>query len=939
MHLNYALFELDWLFDLRLEVYQNDLTSGALVFLLQDTGDSLPIRDTIVVANPGTGKTWEIVERVMQLLKAGVKGEDIVCVTFTNKAADEMKSRIIKGATSRKDLFDQALRIEVSTIHSYAMSYLQSSGNNAEIASNTVLRYIVFNKLLELNTFNYGSGYLIEWIVPKIENGIRYLKSFGIVPENVDKGAVSKIVKEKIVNTKSANLTSKAIDVLVNDFVTIFEAYENFKNIKKTMDYNDLLRIFLEKMGDKHKKIVLVDEFQDLNRLQVDIVGKLAETRFFVGDRKQSIFGFQGGSLSSFNRYLEDSSFERLGKTINHRSTNNILNYASSYFLSYSKDNYSREEIEGLRNPEKSDGEKVTLVPSADPTSDSIGILQGLLSEEYRSPRNIAIIARYNHQITKITSHLDSLGIPYSSTILNKVNQSQIDEILTYISGLVSDDPAAVSRALLTPFAGLKLKEAIELSKVIKENGLDAAALPLNFHELRELKFGLSMIEEAFNRVILPIAASLGDGYVNSANLTIQSAREYIAIFPDYSLEGFLNFMTMSSEQNESELKKSNVNVLTVHKAKGLEFDTVIYVPSELRPKLEYFDLLTSTIILTSTGIDVQQDLLEEPLRIDFVAITRPKEKLYIVAENRLLPRFELQNAYYDEISVSTDFGSARKDKFDEAYMMFVNGRFDEAKGLLKEKDQWLVRTIKDYFSGVTKLSYSEIDAIYNPYSFLRNYILKIRQASPFTERGTNFHEVAHRYATGSLNAEDIPDEVNDDFKNLELALNALKTDYVVPPQFSELSLEIPLSAVFPDQSVPDDIMLKGKIDAVFKSARNSGAQLIADYKTSRSIDSKYWQQLWLYTRMYQKKYGISPENISGGVIYVGLRETINTGDRGYEVQVRDYYKIKTDVVERRLQEYLFYMEQPDSFIEKLISKSPETELDSRLRDILEKSI
>ncbi len=905
---------------------------------MSDSVNSLPFGDTIVVANPGTGKTWELVERVKTLLRSGVPGEDIVCVTFTNKAADEMKSRIMKETKSEPEIHTQALNIEISTIHGYAMNYLLGRGVKAEILSNTILRYIAFSKLKELDTFNYGQGYLVEQIVPKIENGIRYLKSFGILPDDIDIGKVTSMVIEGYAGAKHSSMSPEALKRIVRDFVTIFHAYEEFKDKEDFMDYNDLLRVFLSRMDGNQRKIVLVDEFQDLNRMQVDIVGNLAGTRFFVGDRKQSIFGFQGGSLSSFNKYLDSSSFEQIGKKINHRSTNNILNYATSYYLAYSKDKYSREEIEGLANPDKGDGPKVQLVPTGNPESDAVELVRNLLSMKKDKPKSIAIIARFNSQISKISSYLDSLDITYSSTIRNKTNQSQITEILAFVSGLVSDNPETVSRALLTPFAGLTLKEAVEASKSIKENGIQEELLPDRFRELRQLKFGLELVEQAFSKVVLPIAASLGSGYINSANLTLESAREYLKTFENYTLDGYLDFMTLSSEQMESDLRESDVNVLTVHKAKGLEFDAVVYVPSEIPPKLEYFDILTSSIILACTGIDVKQDLLEEPLRVDFVAITRPKDRLYIVAANKLMPRFQLQDQYYEESTVDSSIAGSSNGKFDEAYNMFVNGRFAEAEKLLKEQDMWLVKSVNEYFARVSRLSFTVLNAIHEPYNFLRQYILGIKESSPFAKLGTDFHEIARRYASGNLTKEEVPPDISKDFSNLELAMDTLKTQYMVPPQESELTMELPLSTIFPDRGAPDNIILKGTIDAVFTGLGNSESRLIADYKTSRKVNSAYWQQLWLYTRMYRMKYGIEPEKISGGIIYVGLREPVNTDAHGYEVEVRDYYKIRTDVVERRLQEFLYYKEQPEAFIERILEASPRTEMDSRLRSILEKT-
>ena len=100
------------------------------------------------------------------------------------------------------------------------------------------------------------------------------------------------------------------------------------------MDYNDILSQFLELNNSRKYRYVLVDEFQDLNQIQTMIARELGRNRIFVGDRKQSIFGFQGGSLSSFNSYLQNTDFRKLSKSSNYRSSDNILNYAKSYFLS-----------------------------------------------------------------------------------------------------------------------------------------------------------------------------------------------------------------------------------------------------------------------------------------------------------------------------------------------------------------------------------------------------------------------------------------------------------------------------------------------------------------------------------------------------------------------------------------------------------------------------
>lgn len=892
-------------------------------------------RDTIVVANPGTGKTTEIVDRVISLLQSGVKGEDIVCVTFTNKAADEMKTRIFKGIENHPEIMGEALKLEVSTIHGFVSNQLKSGGTTVKVASNTVLRYIVYNKLRELGTFNYGNEYLMGSIVPKMENGIRYLKSFGIMPRDIRVAEVSALMEARQTTRNPSQPSAKAVEVLVRDFKTIFQEYEDFKGKLSLMDFNDLLRVYLEAGNFIDKRYVLVDEFQDLNRMQVDIVSKLGKTRFFVGDRKQSIFGFQGGSLSSFHRYLSDSDFDIRGLDLNFRSTNNILDFAKSYLKKYSKDQQAVGEVEGLRNDQKGEGEPVQLIPSATPEADAVAKLLEVKQIHSGEKRSYAIIARTNTQLEKITSFLDESGIRYSSTVSGRSDRSQISDILSYISGLVSIEPRVLSRALMTPFSGYSLEESIKNSQSLSKGGEPDEHLPENMLRLRKMKFGPMLIDEAFEHVIFPIATSIGADYLSSARAVLDSAHDYLESFEEYSMDGFLDYMALASEPTENDLREEEVNLLTVHKAKGLAFHTVIYVPTETRNSLEYFDSMTYSIISTSTGVDVEQDLLEEPLRIDFVALTRAKDELFIIGNDRILSRYDTGCPCREVGSISTEVTASVSNRYNEPYMLFVNGRYEEAEKLLKAPKTWLPEKVRDYFSGVSRLSYSALEGLSDPYRFLRTRILGIRETSQASEAGEQFHRYAQTYLEGRIDRTELPQEQSAEFDNLDRAMAVLAENYTVPPKLTELKVEIPLSVLFPERGAPDNIMVEGRLDVIFITKDEPERFLVADYKTSRRPRSDYWHQLWLYTRMFQRYYGVKPEYLSGGIIYLSLREAIETGDKGMEVQVREYAKIKTDVVEKRISEFLMYMERPEAFVEKLLSRSPENELDSRLREAL----
>ena len=226
-----------------------------------------------------------------------------------------------------------------------------------------------------------------------------------------------------------------------------------------------------------------------------------------------------------------------------------------------------------------------------------------------------------------------------------------------------------------------------------------------------------------------------------------------------------------------------------------------------------------------------------------------------------------------------------------------------------------------------------------HPYHFLKNYILGIRDFSPAASSGSNFHALAQLYANGTLSKEAIPEELKAHFRNFDLLLDQIRPEYRIPPKFSEYKIVLPLNTIFENPGVPEEIMLEGRLDAVYEGSGKAGKFLVADYKTSKSTGTEYWHQLWLYTRMFQKKFSIEPEKISGAIIYVSLREPVDTGNLGSALDIREFQKIRTDVVERRLSEFLGYTIDPELFIERLLSKSPTTEMEMRIRDSLERIV
>ena len=258
-------------------------------------------QDTLVVANPGTGKTTALAGQVVKLLKEGAKEEDILCITFTTKAAEEMRQRVSR-AIRESGIDAKPQNIDIHTFHSYAFDYLQERGEEREVATNNYTRYSIYRSFKSLEAMNYQDDYIIGEIVPKCENAIRYLKSFGILPEQIRLHEAEKELEKVYEEEEIANISIEENKKFLEYFVNAFSSYEHEKNSSgRYLDYNDMLMEFVKRYDRKarHYKFVLVDELQDVNELEADIAVASGDSLFLVGDRKQAIFGFQGGSVEN----------------------------------------------------------------------------------------------------------------------------------------------------------------------------------------------------------------------------------------------------------------------------------------------------------------------------------------------------------------------------------------------------------------------------------------------------------------------------------------------------------------------------------------------------------------------------------------------------------------------------------------------------------------
>ena len=143
-------------------------------------------KDTIVISNPGTGKTTTLAFKVLDLLDSHVEPENILCITFTEKAKKEMQDKLFEMA---KGKYSESviLKVNVSTFHGFANNYLINSGViSGEVVGNNLLRYSIYESFIENKALHYPKDYIIVYLLGRIENAIRHMKSFGISPDKIN---------------------------------------------------------------------------------------------------------------------------------------------------------------------------------------------------------------------------------------------------------------------------------------------------------------------------------------------------------------------------------------------------------------------------------------------------------------------------------------------------------------------------------------------------------------------------------------------------------------------------------------------------------------------------------------------------------------------------------------------------------------------------------
>ena len=602
----------------------------------------------LVLAGAGSGKTRVLTRRLAWLVAHGVPQESVVAVTFTNKAAGEMKGRVAALlATERPRSF-------VGTFHAYGVRLLRRFAAEAGVPRS----FVVFDADDQL-------------VVVK-----RAMKELAL-PEKMatPRSLLARISQAKNSGIPVADFAGRFGAALGPRLADLFRAYEKTLRASQALDFDDLLVLSAKLLSENAEVLalmrrsvrhLLVDEYQDTNRVQARLVKALAGERgnvFVVGDEDQSIYRWRGADVSNILDFATEFPGARTVRLEqNYRSSSAILDAAGAVVAE------NRRRLGKTLRATKRGGDRVRLLVFDEERDEAREIVSRLSASRRSDPSwQVAVLFRTNAQSRPFEDELLRANVPYLLVGGTKFyERAEIKDALAYLRLLRNpDDDVSFRRVVNVPARGIGVAtlEALEASAGAKGRSLFAALAELPdgmterarraLREFRTLVTGLrelagnegtgaaaaaatvAAVLEETGLLALYERSSDPEDEARRENLDelLSAAREHEranasgAEGDDPSLAGFLDAVTLRSDADEADERKG-VLLITLHAAKGLEFDEVFLAGME-----------DGSLPHVSSHGDEEE--VEEERRLAYVGMTRARERLTLSYVRRRLVRGE----------------------------------------------------------------------------------------------------------------------------------------------------------------------------------------------------------------------------------------------------------------------------------------------------------
>ncbi|NLP44838.1 MAG: DNA helicase PcrA [Peptococcaceae bacterium] len=612
----------------------------------------------LILAGAGSGKTRVLTYRIAHLIASGVEPWNILAITFTNKAAKEMRERVISLVGSEGE------GLWVATFHSTCVRILRREIGKLPGYSRSFVIYDASDQLALLK---------------------ECLRELNIDEKKIVPRAVLSVIsdaKNKLQDVDT--FTAKASgDYFLEKAAEVYALYQKKLIANNALDFDDLIMLTVRILRENPDvlnfyqqkfRYILVDEYQDTNHAQyvlINVLAKRYRNLCVVGDDDQSVYGWRGANVQNildFERDYPEAKVMKLEQ--NYRSTQKILK-AANEVVSH---NYNRKGKKLWT--ENDEGDQIILYQASDEHDESryiAGKIRELSDSEGRRYSDFAILYRTNAQSRVLEEHLMKEGIPYRIYSGVKFYERQeIKDILAYLR-LVHNpaDRVSFARVLNVPKRGLGkvtlakiLAYADEQEMPVLETLAEAAYIPdLPNRNVGPLTAFYEMLKKFRNKAAEGILVTeltelilKETGYLNSlraentveADARIENLNEFLSVTTEYDqnfedyiedfvqsgdfseedlviLGGFLEQVSLVAEIDNFDENEDAVKLMTMHSAKGLEFPVVFAAGLE-------------DGIFPSSRSLMEEYLLEEERRLCYVTITRAKEKLFLsYAEQRML--------------------------------------------------------------------------------------------------------------------------------------------------------------------------------------------------------------------------------------------------------------------------------------------------------------
>ncbi len=579
----------------------------------------------MIIAGAGAGKTLTLMKRLSYMLRTGIKPENIIVLTFTNKAAQEMKARL-ENEVSNQD----TTGLWIGTFHSIFARILRTESATIGFRSDFTIN----------DTKDTES--LIKQIVKELELNLEVYK-----PKDLQK-KISKLKNQLI----PFNIYKQKVDLLENDekasipeFAKIYEKYSLKCHFSSIMDFDDLLlqtNILLknDKILAKYHEIfhyIMVDEYQDTNISQFYILKKLAQKKeniCVVGDDAQSIYGFRGANINNILNF--ENTYPNTKKIFldrNFRSTQLIVECSNSVISN------NKKQIVKKIYSEKNIGNKIKLFAASSEREEAklvaneIIKLESFYSSDYS---DCCILYRNNNLAFNFEAYLLEKQIPYKIYAgYSFFQKKEIKDFFAYLKICLNpSDDASLIRIFDFPKKGIgetaidKIQKTAIEKKISLWRASSEADLPKKQKEtIQKLKENIKIFWEKSKKLdcfslakeILEyseIAQKVEKKQIENLNQILESIKQFSESNSENTLSSYMSQAALlTTEELQQDIEPNRVTLMTIHAAKGLEFKNVFIVGLEQGIFPSEFNNSTVNI--------------EEERRAFYVGITRAKERLY----------------------------------------------------------------------------------------------------------------------------------------------------------------------------------------------------------------------------------------------------------------------------------------------------------------------